>query len=318
MQEPLYKRILHALVSEIRDGALLPGDRVMENRIANRFGVSRAPARKALAELESCGLITSLAAPARGFSVHRDAAQRAAALAAPTDNPFTTQTAPSWQRIYGEVEDALTQRIAFGGWRLTETGIARHFEVSRTVARDVLARLQAHGLVVNEGKGWIAPELSQSRVRDLYELRAILEPEALKNVSAHLPQHPIDRMIDDLQNVAGTGVDGQVLDKFEVDLHVDLLQPCSNRALHKAMTEAQSLLLAHKFFYQYNAGLYPVEPFLEEHLLVLDPLRKGAVSEACDQLRRHLLHSSDRADARIAALRKTFVNPPLAYIEPLA
>lgn len=317
MQEPLYKRILHALVSEIRDGALLPGDRVMENRIANRFGVSRAPARKALTELESSGLITSLAAPARGFSVCRDAAQRAVALQAPTDSRFTTHTAPSWQRIYGEVEDALTQRIAFGGWRLTETGIARHFEVSRTVARDVLARLQAHGLVVNEGKGWIAPELSQSRVRDLYELRAILEPEALKNVSAHLPQQHVDRMVDDLQNVAGKGVDGQVLDKLEVDLHVDLLQPCSNRALHKAMTEAQSLLLAHKFFYQHNAGMYPVEPFLDEHLQILEQLRSGVVSDACDNLREHLLRSSDRADVRITTLRGSFRNPPIAYLEQL-
>lgn len=317
MQEPLYKRILHTLVSEITEGALLPGHRLMENRIARRFGVSRAPARKALAELESRGLIASLVAPARGFIVERDAPQRATALVGPNDDPFTSHIAPSWQRIYGEVEEALTQRIAFGGWRLTETGIARQFEVSRTVAREVLARLQAHGLVVNEGKGWIAPELSQSRVRDLYELRAILEPEALRNVSAHLPEKQIDRMIDDLQNVAGMGVDGQLLDKFEVDLHVDLLQRCSNRALRKAMTEAQSLLLAHKFFYQYNAGIYPVEPFLDEHLQVLEPLRNGAVSDACDQLRRHLLHSSDRAVVRIATLRESFRNAPLSYIEPL-
>lgn len=317
MQEPLYKRIQHVLVSEICEGELLPGHRLMENRIATRFGVSRAPARKALSELESLGLITNLIAPARGYVVDDDAPQRAAALVAPDNAPFTPNIDPSWQRIYGDVEEALTQRIAFGAWRLTETGLARQFEVSRTVAREVLARLQAHGLVINEGKGWIAPELSQDRVRDLYELRAILEPEALKHVSAHLPETQIDRMIADLQCVAGTGVEGPLLDKFEMELHVDLLQRCGNRALRKAMTEAQSLLLAHRFFYQHNAGIYPVEPFLDEHLQILEPLRSGAVSDACAKLREHLLRSSDRADVRIAALRGSFRNAPVAYLEPL-
>ena len=317
MQEPLYTRILHALVSEIVDGTLLPGDRLMENRVARRFGVSRAPARKALAELETLGLIDGLVAPARGYVIHREAPQRAATLAPANGLPFSSHMSPTWQRVYREVEDALTQRIAFGGWRLTEAGIAREFDVSRTVAREVLARLQAHGLVANEGKGWIAPELSQTRVSDLYELRAILEPEALRDVGAQLPESHLDQMIDDLQSVAGTVVDGHRLDQFEADLHVDLLQRCKNLALRRAMTEAQSLLLAHKFFYQHTAGTYPVEPFLEEHLQILLPLRHGAIHDACDQLRRHLIRSSDRATLRIATLRGTYRTAPLSYLEPL-
>lgn len=289
----------------------------MENRVATRFGVSRAPARKALAKLQALGLIAPPPAPARGFVVAAEARQRAAALAPPKRDPFSPQTAPSWTRIYGEVEDALTQRIAFGSWRLTETGIARQFSVSRTVAREVLARLQARGLVVNEGKGWIAPELSQTRVRELYELRALLEPAALEGVSAELPHDALDRMIGDLQSVADTGADGQMLDRLEADLHVTLLRRCSNSALRKAMTEAQSLLLAHRFFYQHTAELYPVEPFLAEHLLVLDALRDGALRDACAALRQHLLRSSDRAVARIARLRGSFRDRPPGYLEPL-
>lgn len=310
MEEPLYSRILHALVSEIGAGDLAPGDRVMENRIATRFSVSRAPARKALTELENLGLVAQAAAPARGFIVAPDAPQRAAELVPAASSPFTTQTTPTWQRIYAEVEDALTRRIAFGAWRLTETGIAQQFSVSRTVAREVLARLQTRGLVVNEGKGWIAPELDETRVRDLYELRALLEPAALKNVSAGLSKQLLDQMISDLQKVAHTGTDGHSLDKFEADLHIELLQGCSNAALRKAMTEAQSLLLAHKFFYQHTAEIYPVEPFLAEHLHILRALRNGAIAEACDALRQHLLCSSDRAVLRIATLRDSFRDTP--------
>lgn len=317
MKEPLYTRILHALVSEIAEGDLSPGDRLMENRIATRFGVSRAPARQALSELEILGLVAHAAAPARGFVVGHDALHRAAEVAVSSSDPFTTQTTPTWQTIYGEIEDALTCRIAFGGWRLIETGIARHFGVSRTVARDVLARLQARGLVENEGKGWIAPELSETRVRELYELRALLEPAALKDLSNRLPTSLLERMITDLENAVNTGVDWHLLDQLEADLHVTLLQRCRNSALRKAMTEAQALLLAHKFFYQHTKDIYPVEPFLDEHLFVLTSLRAGAITAACDGLQQHLLCSSDRAAERIARLRGSFQDTPPEYLEPL-
>ncbi len=317
VEEPLYDRILHALVAEITAGDLLPGARLMENRIASRFGVSRAPARKALAKLQALGLITAPPAPARGFVVASDAPRRAARLPSSAPEPFTTQTTPTWQHIYSEVEDALTQRIAFGGWRLTETGLARQFSVSRTVAREVLARLQARGLVINEGKGWIAPELSQTRVQELYELRALLEPAALESIHGELTDQELDRMIADLRDVTDTGADGQRLDRLEADLHITLLQRCRNSALRKAMTEAQSLLLAHRFFYQHTAELYPVEPFLGEHLDVLTALREGAPTQAREALRRHLLCSSDRAVDRIARLRGSFRDRPPDYLEPL-
>ncbi|MBU2868022.1 GntR family transcriptional regulator [Pacificibacter marinus] len=317
MNEPLYTRILHALVSEVAEGILAPGDRLMENRIATRFGVSRAPARQALTELEALGLVTHATAPARGFLVAVDALWRANAQATPPSAPFTTQTIPTWQRIYGEIEDALTQRIAFGTWRLIEMGIARHFDVSRTVAREVLARLQARGLVVNEGKGWIAPKLSETRVRELYELRALLEPAALKDLSNRLPTQLLERMIADLQNALNTDVDWQKLDQLEADLHVTLLNRCKNSALRKSMTEAQSLLLAHKFFYQHTNDIYPVEPFLDEHLIVLTALHSGAVADACDGLRQHLLSSSDRTTTRIARLQDSFHDTPPTYLEPI-
>lgn len=210
MAEPLYMRILRALGAEIAHGTLRPGDRLMENRLAHRFGVSRAPARQALGEMASLGLVAPAAAPARGYVVTADAAARAAPYAQPTSDCFTGETTPSWQRIYGDVENALTRRIAFGSWRLVESALGQHFGVSRTVAREVLARLQSRGLVINEGKRWIAPELTERRVRDLYELRALLEPAALIEVAATAPRAQLDRMCTELRRAQTHGTAGRL------------------------------------------------------------------------------------------------------------
>jgi GntR family transcriptional regulator len=55
---PLYAQLRDALLREIRDGGLEPGDRFpSETAIRNRYQVSRATVRQALADLEATGVI---------------------------------------------------------------------------------------------------------------------------------------------------------------------------------------------------------------------------------------------------------------------
>jgi len=58
-----------ALLAEIRDGKLTPGDRLRETDLADRLGVSRTPVREAIRQLEADGLVTHL--PRQGASVRR-------------------------------------------------------------------------------------------------------------------------------------------------------------------------------------------------------------------------------------------------------
>lgn len=54
---------------ELRRGALVPGQRVLETEIAERFGMSRTPVREAIRRLQSEGLVAQL--PGRGLCVAR-------------------------------------------------------------------------------------------------------------------------------------------------------------------------------------------------------------------------------------------------------
>ena len=58
-----------ALIQEIRNGRLSPGDRLRETELASRFGVSRTPVREAIRQLEADGLVTHL--PRVGATVRR-------------------------------------------------------------------------------------------------------------------------------------------------------------------------------------------------------------------------------------------------------
>ncbi|WP_422050491.1 GntR family transcriptional regulator [Shimia sp.] len=58
-----------ALLQEIREGRLSPGDRLRETDLATRFSISRTPVREAIRQLEADGLVTHL--PRVGATVRR-------------------------------------------------------------------------------------------------------------------------------------------------------------------------------------------------------------------------------------------------------
>ena len=63
----LREEIRDQLIEDILNRRLSPGDRIVETRIAQRFGVSQAPVREALRDLELFGFIVS--SPFRGAIV---------------------------------------------------------------------------------------------------------------------------------------------------------------------------------------------------------------------------------------------------------
>lgn len=286
--------------------------------MAAQLGISRAPVRRALQELERDGVVRRL--PRRGYQVIGRPAQAAGDATMPAQTLISLSLARRWEPIYGEVEEEIIGRISLASWRINEAKLARYYGVSRTVARDVVARLQQRGLVLKDERSrWIAPALTPRHVGELYELRAILEPAALLKAAPHLPPDLLPRMKRSLQAALDDpdSVGWPLLDRLEEEMHVSLLGHCGNRALMQAITMPQSLLIAHRFLYRWTPRLFESEPFLPEHLRVVELLEAGKATEAAGALERHLQDSRERASARVAAVRNEVQPEELSYLERL-
>lgn len=317
------------LAQRIAGGELAPEAVLSETGVAAMLNISRAPARQALAALVERGLVKKGAR--RGYVVCRppagDPAASDASPAAPHSGPAPVETGglavaarASWQAIYQEVETELAARIAFGSWRVVEADLARHYRVSRTVARDVLGRLQQRGIVdKDERSHWVAPALTPERVRGLYEVRAILEPAALTRAARHVPPAMVRRMLSETEVALGDpdAIDGDLLFRLEEDLHVTLLGRCDNQWLMTAIRSPQSLLVAHHFLYRWSPRLFETEPFLPEHRAILVDLLAGNVDRAAKGMEQHLLASSERASARVAAVNSLGSYDPSPYLRRL-
>lgn len=314
----LYEQAREILAAGIERGEISPGERLSVAEVARRFGISRSPARQALSALESRGLLVS--AGRAGYLV--PAGDRPAAPPGEGTAPASSALSPgrSWERIYREVETALVARMAFGSWHVVENDLARFYGVSRTVARDVLARLQQRGIVRKDRRSrWYVPGLGRTYVAELYEMRAVLEPVALVDAASVAPQPVVARMLRHLEHAVSRAeaLDAAALDALETELHVTFLGFGRNRTLIEALGLYQSLLAAHSYLYRTAPRLYPTEPFLPEHLAVAERLAAGRIDEAGVALAGHLRQSLERALNRIDVVRRDVTPTVLPYVELL-
>ena len=315
----LYARAFDILARRIADGTLSAGTKLLESHVAEDFGISRAPARQALSRLQAEGLVAR--ADGHGYVV-LDSATKAAGLAEPAIplESVRLTPAPSWERIYNEIEAAIACRTAIGGWRVIESELADYYDVSRTVAREVAARLQLRGVIKKDEKArWYAPALTPQYVGELYQMRWLLEPVALTEALAVAPPSLVTDIRRHLEEALRhpEDLDGPALDALEDELHMQLIGCCRNRTLIDALRLYQSLLIAHSFLYARAPHLYAVEPYLAEHLKIVERAESGRIGDAAEALVEHLRASRDRAIERIDVVVREFRPEPLPYLIPL-
>ncbi len=95
---------------------------------------------------------------------------------------------PLGDRVYATLREYLRAGRIPTGQPLQEAALAEQLGVSRTPVREALARLASDGLVVAEGRSFTVPALNVSDIEDIYALRFLLEPEALRLVAASGPE----------------------------------------------------------------------------------------------------------------------------------
>jgi DNA-binding GntR family transcriptional regulator len=308
--QKLYEVVYGVLRRNIEEANLPQGLVLLEGPIAEIFDLSRAPVQRALQLLEADGLVRRF--EGRGYlaggAAKPDAPLRhdirEVGLTLPGDIAETLQARSSWERIYHEVELEVASCLAFGRYRIIEVNIAEHYGVSRTVIRDVLARLQERGLVKkNQKSHWVAGPLTAKSMRDHYEIRRLLEPPALLVAAENFDTDELIRMRDRVIAAAQAydRITSEEIHRIEDDLHGKLVLTIDNPHLASHIRQSQLPLLTNQLFERY-LGMPEHSRMLSEHRLVLEHLVQGARAAAAAALEAHLKAALVRSLARLKTL----------------
>jgi DNA-binding GntR family transcriptional regulator len=192
------------------------------------------------------------------------------------------------------VADALRQRILAGdlreGENLRQDALADELGVSRIPIREAFRQLEAEGLVtILPHRGAVVSTLSLDEIAELFDLRALIEPDLLKRA--------IPRMTP-----ADTAAAAGILAEYErslsaLDVHAwGELNSRFHAALYRPAGRARSLALAGSLLG--NTDRYTrlqlvltagTERARAEHAELLDLCRRGEAGKAAALLKRHIL-----------------------------
>ncbi len=303
-----YAMIREVLRNAILSGAAADGLVLLEAPLAELFGTSRVPVRKALNLLHEEGLISRF--DGRGYLVNPESQEVEPLRLSLSHKQFgldsseeLVDTRPLGERIHDEIGAALSACIAFGHYRLDEQSAAQHYGVSRAVVREALMRLRDRGLVEKEPYShWLAGPLTAREITEDYELRACLEPEALRLTAPLLSRETLEAMLARVIHAqSAERCSLEDIERLEDDLHQQCLSGLQNRKIATLISQAQSPMIINRIFYRL-LDIGADEAMLAEHRLIIELLLHGAFDAAALNLKEHLQRARQRMLQRLKVL----------------
>jgi DNA-binding GntR family transcriptional regulator len=184
-------------------------------------------------------------------------------------------TGAAHDRVYRSLRTRIMHGELEPGESLTIRGIAKHYEVSMTPARESVRRLAAEGALQLSSSGRIStPALSNERIEELATLRALLEPELASRALPRAHFALIDRLETINQGVSQMVIrqDASGYIRMNLEFHRTLYLRAQAPAI-LAMTETVWLQLGPTMRALYSRLKRSDPPY--HHKLILAALKSG-------------------------------------------
>lgn len=197
------------------------------------------------------------------------------------------------------VADDLRRRILHGefpgGTQLRQDSLAADYDVSRIPVREALLALESEGLVeFYPHRGAFTTELSMAKIRELFDLRVLLESHLLEQAIPKMTMASLERAGAILAEYDAALDSGSQIDNWSE----------YNYAFHEALYAPAELPEAINLVAQLNTKcdryirmqlLYTrqIEKAEREHHALLTLSREGHTGAACELLKRHILEACE-------------------------
>ncbi|MGP5564513.1 GntR family transcriptional regulator [Vreelandella alkaliphila] len=192
------------------------------------------------------------------------------------------------------VADDLRKRILGGefkgGTQLRQDALASDYDVSRIPVREALLTLESEGLVeFYAHRGAFTTELSVSKIRELFELRILLETYVLKHAIDNLTEADLDKAEDILRKYDDALNRGGEVDNwseynyaFHLALYAPAELPETLAIIHQLNTKSDRYI---RMQLVYSQEITKAE---KEHHELLELARQRDTDNACRLLKTHI------------------------------
>ena len=195
-------------------------------------------------------------------------------------------------RVYQELREKILSGYYTEGAALTELGIARELDVSRTPVREALRQLEQEELVeLRPNRGAIVKGITIDDIRDIYEIRSLIEGLAAARVAEQASAEELDQLEEtlDLTQFYLERENYEKLESMDGRFHQQLYEVCRSRMLRRILKDL------HNYVGQSRGASLKTEgraqESIKEHRRVLEAMRARDPELAKERMTEHVLNT---------------------------
>lgn len=206
------------------------------------------------------------------------------------------------QRAYGRLKSMILSRKTRLQEHLVEATLANDVGLSRTPVREALRRLESEGLVEHKpGKGWRPTFLDKDDLREIFELKILLETEAAACAARLATPEICEELLTMSQRMLSTAGSNDPESWLELDrkFHMVLLQAANNKRLAQAVNNLNDQ------WWRVQVGVMAMTRRMadsaREHVGIASAIASHDAPRACQLTREHVMRVRDSVQQTLEA-----------------
>lgn len=201
---------------------------------------------------------------------------------------------------YNAIKNAIIIGEYEPGKRLTEEALAEALQVSRTPIRDAIKQLESDGLIIPfKRRGYIVKEFSIEDIRQIYNLRALLESHGAGEAALNRTKEELQFMHE--KNTAYEQAISKLkrsdistiknIQQANQEFHEEIFKATKNEHLRSHISKVVVVPLIFRSFYWYNER--QLLRSLEVHKTILKAIENREPERAKIAMQEHIYQGRD-------------------------
>jgi DNA-binding GntR family transcriptional regulator len=192
-------------------------------------------------------------------------------------------------RVYEEIKQRIIDLFFLPNEQLIEKRLVDQLRVSKSPIREALQHLEREGLVYTlPFKGCFVAEITETDIREIYQLREALETYCAKQACAKISHEQIRGFREILSQAAEAMSQDNIKGAYAIDtkLHDLMISNSKNRKIIQAYSTLRDHVQRYSNIISLISGR--VAKSHQEHILIINALEQGDEVQAQEKISAHL------------------------------
>ena len=202
-----------------------------------------------------------------------------------------------WVSAYKWIKESIHSGNLVAGEPLSENRLAQEIKISRTPIREALTVLSREGYIrIIPGKGAFVSEISMEDMKEIYDIRKLLEPYAAMSAIHRISEGEILALEKDWQGILHRSSQNEAISWGEIAIidqrfHFTLIRHSTNKRIQEILSSYYAQI--ERFLTLSARSLANMQDTAMQHLKLIECIKQKDEQQLAISLHHHIVRSEE-------------------------